>query len=200
MLPPPGADALHVHGGEAGHVAAVGLADPGLPRPRDAPPAHQAHVEGGAAGVGDDGGIGAGVRLGVGAACDGRHRRPRVDRVDRRVRHVRRIHGAALGGDHQHAAAEAGVPQARFQAAQIVAHERLERGVDAGRRGTAVFAERGVEDVREGVGHPRQVALQQFANAEFVRGVHDRPEEADADRGDLLPREFLDDRDDALLV
>ena len=194
------ADALHVHRREARHVAAVGLADPGLPRPRDAPVAHQAHVEGRAPGIGDDGGIEAAVGLRVGAARDGRHGGAGVDRVDRRARHVGRIHGAALRRHHQHAAAEARVPQARFQAAQVIAHERLERGVDTGRGRPAILPERRVEHVREGVGHARQVALQQRADAELVRGVHDRPEQADSDRLDVLALQRFDDLDDAVLV
>ena len=164
------------------------------------PLAHQAHVERGAAGIGDDGGIDAAVGLGVGAAGDRRHGRAGVDRVDRRVRHVGGIHGAALGGHHQHAAAEAGVAQSRFQTAQIVAHERLERGVDAGGRRAAVLAERGVEHVRERVGHPRQVALEQRADAELVLRVDDRPEQADGDRLDLPVLQLVDDGDDGRLV
>ncbi len=56
---PARADGLHVHRWEPRHVTAIGLTDPGFARPRDAPAAHEAHVIGRPAGVGDDRGVGA---------------------------------------------------------------------------------------------------------------------------------------------
>ena len=54
--------------------------------------------------------------------------------------------------------------------------------------------------MREGVGHAWQVTFEQRADAELMGGVHDRPEEVDADRLDLPLLEILDDLDHAALV
>ena len=69
--------------------------------------------------------------------------------------------------------------------------------VDDARR---YFAERGVEHVRERIGHARQVAFQQRTDAKLMRGGHDRPEQTDADGLDFPALQLLDDLHDARLV
>ena len=67
---------------------------------------------------------------------------------------------------------------------EVALHQRLERGVDRGRRRAPVLAHDRVELVRERVRHAGQLRLEQLADAQLVRGVGDRPQQADGDRLD----------------
>jgi hypothetical protein len=71
--------------------------------------------------------------------------------VDRRAADVVRVENAAARGHHEDAAVEALIANSPAEAAQVVGHQRLQRGVDAGRRGAPVLADRRVELVRQRV-------------------------------------------------
>ena len=153
-----GADDAHVDGGEAGHVAAVRRADPRLARPRDPRPADEAHVVARAAGIRHDGGVGTPFGHGVRAARHRRHGRPGLHRVDRGASDVAGLHHAALRRHHHHGAGEPRGPQPGAHALEVLAHQRLERGVDAGRRGAPVLADRRVHGVRQAHRHTWQMS------------------------------------------
>ena len=148
-----GANAAHVDGGEARHVAANAGAEPRLPGPGDPPLADQRDVIAGAARVGDDGHALVALGGSEGAAGDGRHRRAGVQRVDRGRRQVGRIDDTALGGHGQQPALEPGVAQPRLQGRQVAGHDRLQRGVDAGARRPPVLPQRRVQAVGERIRH-----------------------------------------------
>ena len=98
-----------------------GSPEPRLARPRDAAASHEADVVARAAGVGDDRRVGARVELREVPAGDRRHRRAGVERVDRRRGDVGGVEHAAVRGDDQHPAAEAGRAQATVEPAQVLA-------------------------------------------------------------------------------
>ena len=141
-------------------MAAEARAEPGLARPGDAVAPHQADVEAGAAGIGDDRHLGFRLAPRQMTAGDRRHARPGIDGMDRRRRHVGGIHHAALAGDGEQPAGEALRPQPLGETAQIGAHERLQGGVDAGGGGAAIFADRRIEAMRERDRQVRQRSAQ----------------------------------------
>ena len=152
-----GADALDVDRGEAGHVALIERPDPGLARPRDGAAAHQADVVGGAAGVGDDGGMARRLGQRIVAAGHRRHRRAGVERLDRPLGEFLDIGDAALGGDRRAAGpAKPALAQPAGERRGDSGSSGLQRGVDAARRGAAVLAQRRVELVRQRDRHVRQ--------------------------------------------
>ena len=151
--------------------------------------AHHAHVEGGAAGIHHQHVAPEPFGLGIGDAGERRHRRARLDHEDRPVGDVLHMHQAAGDRADQQLAGEARGAEVVAERAQMALHEGLQRGVDRGRGRARVFAQDRVEPVRERVGHPRHRLLDQGAQPLLVRRVLDRPEQADGDRLDALPRE-----------
>ncbi len=107
---------------------------------------------------------------------------------------------AALGGADEQLALEAGGAQILLQPAQVILHQRLQRGVDGRGGGAAIFAHHRHEAVRQGVGHARQQFVQQFAEALFVRRIGDRPQEAHRNGFKAAAAEFRDDLARARLV
>ena len=77
---------------------------------------------------------------------------------------------------------EPGRAQVALQGREVLLHQRLQRGVDHARRGAPVLAHDRVELVRKGERHLRQRLGDQLAHAQLVRGIDDRPEQADPDR------------------
>ncbi len=99
--------------------------------------------------------------------------------MDRRGRDIARVERAAGRGHDQHPAGEAGVAQPLLDGLDVRGHHRLERGVEAGRGGAAVLAHARVELVRDGDGHAGEVLGDELGDAQLVRGVDDRPQQAD---------------------
>ena len=76
---------------------------------------------------------------------------------------------------------EAGGAQIALHLPQMLLHQRLERGVDRGGRGAAIFAHDRDQLVRERVGHAGQLLVEERAERLLVRAVGDRPHQADGD-------------------
>jgi hypothetical protein len=110
------------------------------------------------------------------------------------------IDHAALRGDHQHPSAEAVLAQIGRELGEIGLHHRLERRIDRGRGGTAVFAQGRVELMGEGIRHPRQMPLQQHAGAQLVRRIDDRPQQAHRDRFNPARAHRRDHREEPRVV
>ena len=178
----------------------VALAEPGFGRHGYLAAAHEAHVVGGAAGVGHyrRGGPGVGAR--EVPARNGRHRRPRTHRVDGRFGEFARVHHAALRSQHQEPSAEARRGQSFLQPADVARHQGFERSVDAGGGRPAVFAENRVENMGQGVWHTLQVFFKELAHADLVCGIHGGPQEGDGHRLHPFFSQLLDDPDDARLI
>ena len=142
--PPARADALDVDRRQAGHVPREHASKPGLARELDVAAADQAHVEARAAHVADDR-----VRrfAGVDAAGDRRHRRSRIDRVDRASRNVVEIQNAAERAHDEQLAREARRTQVFLHLPEMSLHQRLQRGIDRGRRRAPVLADDRIEAV-----------------------------------------------------
>ncbi len=187
-----GTDALDIDGRQAGHVAAKAAAEPGLPRVRDAALADQANIVGRAAGVADDQRVRL-VRSRIGERPDRRHARTGIDQLHRRLGDAGGVHDAASRGDDHHPAAEARVPQPAFEAGHVGGHDRLQRCVERRRHGPPIFADRRIDAVREREGDAGQVRLDQPAHRQLVRGVDDRPQEADRNRLDIEGGQTLQD-------
>ena len=116
------------------------------------PRAHQADVVASAPGVGDDGGVGAGVGNGVSTPRDGRQGGTGLDRMDRRAGHLGSVEHPALRGHRQQGSAEPRFPKPSRQTTEVVLHQYLEGGVDARRGGAPVLAQRWVDLVGKSVG------------------------------------------------
>ena len=120
--------------------------------------------------------------------------------MDRRLGRRAHVDDAALAGDHEQPPGEAFLAQPAGQVAEIAAHQRLQRGVDAGRRGPAIFPHDRVEAMRQRHRHAGQVPGEQLADLVLMRRVGDRPQQADADRRHLRRRQPLDDPEQRRLV
>ncbi len=189
------ADAFHIDRGEPCHVAPIGMADPGLARPRDARSTDEADVVGRAASVGDDGGVRTLVGLSEVAAGNRRHRRAGIDEMNRLVRDFRGVDNAALRSYDQRPARKSIVPQVAGQTLHVSGHHWLERSIDAGGGGAAIFAQGRVELVRKRIGNAQHMLFNQLADAQFVLWIDDRPQETDRDGLDVFPLHGLDGRD-----
>lgn len=136
----------------------------------------------------------------LGASGQRRHRGPGVEAEDRRGSDLGSGHqGAARRGDED-AAAQALLAQRVLEAREVIAHQRLQGGVDRRRGCPRVLAEHRVDSVRERVGNAGQPLLDQLSHAQLVSGVDRRPEQADGDRLDLRGAEPIEDRRGPLLV
>ena len=184
--PAPGPHAFYVDGRKPRHVAAERLSDPGFARHRDAAATHKADIEGRPPGIRNDGIGHRTVARGIEPARHRCHRRPRVQRVDRRARKIARHHRAPLRGQDKGATPEPFGGKAVGQAAKIAGHQRAQRCVDGRAGGPAVFAQRGVQLVRQRDRHARQSRGQNLAKPQFMCRVADRPEQADRHRLDTV--------------
>ncbi len=176
-----GADRAHVDGGEAGEVPGERLAEPGLAGEHEVAGAHERDVEAGAAGVADDHVARARLGCGDGARGDGRERGTGAHRPQRAVDQLAHRHDAAGGAGGEQLAGEALLLQAACDLGQVTLHQRLQRCIDRGAGGAAVLAHDRVDLVRERVGHAWQLALDQLAERQLVRGVGGRPQQANRD-------------------
>ena len=134
-----GADGAHVDRGHCHDVAEPAPAEPAVARVDQVAVAHEADVEGGAAGVADDGVAAELLDGDVGVAGDRRHGRTGLQHVDRAAGDLGLLAAADRSADEEFAG-KAGGAQIVLHLAQVLLHQRLQRGVDRGRRGAAVFA------------------------------------------------------------
>jgi len=187
-----GTDRADVHRGDAQQMTAPQAAEPGVAAVGEFAVAHQADVEGGAAGVADDGVAAEVFQARVGGRGHRRHGRAGFHRVDRCFDQFGDVHAAAQCGRDEDVVGVAGRAQVAFQAAQVLLHQRLERGVDAGGRSPAVFADHRQDAVREGVGHAGQQFVEERGESPFMRRVGDRPEQAYGDRLEAMACQLAD--------
>ena len=193
-------DAAHVDGRETGHVTEVRRADPGLPGAGNPAPPHQAHVIARTPGIGNDRRVGLKLPTRVMVPRHRGHRRPGLDGMHGSVGERARFAHPTLGGDHQEPSAKPAPLQVLLKAAQIGAHERFQRRVDARRGCTPVLAQRRVYTVRKRVGHPGQLTLEQLPDALLVNRVGYRPQQTYPDCLDRLLSQLSDDVADRFLV
>jgi hypothetical protein len=114
--------------------------------------------------------------------------------MDRRIDQFVDQHDAPDTGRDQDVVLVAGRAQVGLQAAQMVLHQGLQRGIDRRGRGPAIFAHDRHELVRQSEGHARHDLGQQRAQPQFMLRVGDRPEEADGDRLEAAFLQRLHDR------
>jgi hypothetical protein len=181
-------------------VAGPLAAEPGVAAVGQTAVAHQPDIEGRATGVADDDVVAHLLDGRVGKTGDRRHCRSRFRGVDRRIDQFVDQHDAADAGRDQDVVYVTGRPQVGLQAAQMILHQRLQRGVDRRGRGPAIFAHDRHELVRQGERHVRHNLGEQFAQPQFMLRVGDRPEEADRHRLEVAFLQRLHDRTRLRLV
>jgi hypothetical protein len=116
------------------------------------------------------------------------------------VRDFRGVDNAALRSYDQRPARKSIVPQVAGQTLHISGHHWLERSIDAGGAGAAIFAQGRVELVRKRIGNAQHMLFNQFADAQFVLWIDDRPQETDRDGLDVFTLHGLDGRDHCRVV
>ena len=152
-----GAHALDIHGRKSRHVAKIRFPDPGLARPGDPRFPNQGDVVAGPSRVRDDDRVGTDIDIRIVAPRDRRHGRARLDRVDGSPGNVSGIACTALRGHDQQPALKTGILETLVEIAKVTAHQRFQRGVNAGRRGATVLAQRRVQFMGQGVGDTGQM-------------------------------------------
>ncbi|MFN8663839.1 MAG: hypothetical protein U0075_18235 [Thermomicrobiales bacterium] len=161
-------------------------AQPGLGGVVDLAVADESDIERRAAGVADQQvfvqHLAARLRLAVGDGGHRGHARARADRVDRPLDHFLRSPRATEGGGHKQVPGKACAAQVLLQGGEVLLHQGLQRGINHTGRRAAVLADDRVELVRQRERHTWQVLGDEFPDAQLVRRVDDRPEEADANR------------------
>ena len=162
------ADRLDVDRREPRHVARPHPAEPGLARELDVAVADDADVEARAAHVADDR---VPVFTGVEPSRDRSHRGPGVDGVDGPRHDVVDREDAAERRDDEQLAGESRLPEVVAHLAEMPLHERLQRRVDGRRRCPPVLADDRVQAMRQRVGDPGQLRLEQLSDPLLVLGV-----------------------------
>ena len=114
----------------------------------------------------------------VGDRRDRSHGGARADRVDGPLDDLVGAPRPAEGGRDEEVPREARLAQVALHRREVLLHERLQRRVDRRRRGSPVLPDDRVQPVRERVGHARPELVEELADAQLVRRVDDRPEQA----------------------
>ena len=159
------------------------LAEPGLTRELDLAVAHHADVEARPAGVADDEVCRSAPRTDLAGRPAPSPARSSPSRAAARPRPRACSTPPNEVDDEQLTARSPAARRSRSMSARCALHQRLERGVDRGRRGAPVLADDRVQPVREGERHAGQLAPRSAPpTALLVRRVDDRPEQRDGDR------------------
>src|SRR5882762_3039343 len=112
-------------------------------------------------------------------------RRTRSHHVNRAFDHVGDMHDATQGYSRQELAREPRRTKISLHFPKMRLHERLQRGVNGGRRGAPILADNWVQLVRERERYSGELMLEQSAHRQLDRGVSDGPEKTDGDRLDI---------------
>jgi hypothetical protein len=179
-----GAYALDVDRRKTREMSLIDRTKPGVAGPRDHSRAYQAYVERCAAGIGDNRRIRV-LKLRKVPAGNRRHRRAGVQRQDRPIRQFAEFDQSALRSDRMNLPAQPARHQIFAQRTQIVAHDRLQRRIDAAGRCPPILAHGRIDAMAERIRHFRKMTIEQRCHLQLVRRIDDRPQERDGNSLDL---------------